>query len=120
MRFAQAVSVAEGFGIPGAIPTTANNPCDLSVGDSGSFETDGVANKENVVRFVHLEDGWQAAYVKFNRILAGRSLVYPLTMTLAEMGLRYSGGDPNWSANVAKELGVSTETTLADLALSST
>lgn len=118
VRFAGAVAKAEGYGIPGAIPTLANNPCDLTTGDSGSFETDGVMNKENVVRFVHLDDGWQAAFVKFNRIFAGRSLVYPLTMTLREMGIKYSGGRPEWAVNVARELGVSQDITLADLALS--
>lgn len=116
IKFAQAVSKAEGFGIPGAIPTVANNPCDLTAGDAGSFETDGTANAEGVVKFVRLEDGWSAAYIKFNRIFAGKSAVYPLSLTLAEMGLKYSGGDPNWSKNVASELGVLETTSLQVIA----
>jgi hypothetical protein len=114
IEFAKAVSVAEGFGRPGKIPTIANNPCDLELGDAGSFRTDGTLG-EGIAKFVELSDGWQAAYHKFNRILSGRSAVYPLTMTLAAMGLKYSDGDVNWAKNVGAELTVPVSMTLAEI-----
>ena len=114
IRLANAIKVAEGS------PPEWGNPGSLKSGDSGGFQLNGLGNAEGVVKFVNAEDGWNALCMKLNRILAGKSLVYPLTMTLAEMGLKYSGNDPNWSINVARELGVSQDITLADLAISNT
>jgi hypothetical protein len=116
LKFAKVISVAEGFGQPDAIPTKANNPGDLTAGDAGGFQTTGVMNKEGVVRFANLSDGWLALYVKVNRILEGHSSAYPLSLTLEQMGLKYSGGDPNWSKNVANYLGINEGITLAELA----
>ncbi len=116
LKFAKAISVAEGFGQPEAIPTLGNNPGDLTGGDTGSFQTMGVMNAEGVVRFTNIDDGWTALYMKVNRMLSGKSLVYPLTLTLEQVGLKYSGGDPNWSKNVAEYLGVPEKTTLAEIA----
>ncbi len=113
LKFAHAISVAEGFGPPGNLPTRANNPGDLTGIDKGSFATNGTANKEGVWNFVNLVDGWSALYLKVDRILRGASKVYPLTMTLEEMGTRYAGvGKPEWAINVAKDLGVPVTMTL--------
>lgn len=114
LRLANAIRIAENS------PIEWNNPGSLKSGDAGGFQLNGVGNAEGVVKFVNADDGWDALCVKINRILAGRSLTYPLSMTLAEMGMRYSGNDPNWAVNVARELGVSQDITLADLALSNT
>lgn len=115
VRIAQAIAKAEGFGIPGAIPTLANNPGDLTAGDAGSFPTLGTMNEEGVIHFANLADGWTRLYVKVTRMLGGQSAVYPLTMTLEQVGLKYSGGDPNWATNVAAALGVSVTITLQEL-----
>lgn len=116
LKVAKAFSVAEGFGDPDAVPTRANNPGDVTGADANGFQTNGVVNKEGVVRFVNLVDGWEALYVKVNRMLSGKSYVYPLTMTLEQVGMKYSGGDVNWAQNVADYLGVPTTTTLTQLA----
>jgi len=116
VKLAKAIAQAEGFGPPKAIPTLGNNPGDLTGSDAGTFATLGVMNAEGVVRFTNLADGWTALYIKCNRMLSGKSLIYPLTLTLAQVGMKYSGGNPAWSRNVAAALGVPETTTLAQLA----
>lgn len=109
IRLAKAIKVAEGS------PLEYNNPGDLTGVDRGSFPVLGTANTEGVWKFVNAEDGWNALCLKLARIFAGHSTIYPLTMTLAEMGLKYSSGDPNWSKNVATALHVPETITLQDL-----
>ena len=116
LKLAKAIAHAEGFGLPDAIPTRANNPGDLTGADAGSFRTMGTMNPEGVLHFVDVADGWQALYIKVNRMLSGKSLVYPLDMTLERVGLRYSGGKPEWASNVAEYLGVPVTATLQELA----
>ena len=110
LKLAKAISVAEGS------PPEWNNPGDLTGVDAGSFPTCGYGNKEGVWKFLNNADGWTALYVKLNRMLAGQSRIYSLDMTLEDVGLKYSGGDPNWAVNVARELGVPVTTTLRDIA----
>ena len=111
-KLAYAISKAEGFGTPGAIPTTANNPGDLTF--AGGFPTQGFANAERVLKFVNLADGWQALYHQCDLMLSGKSHVYQLTDTLAGVAMKYAN-DPNWGVNVAAALGVPVTTTLAEL-----
>lgn len=116
-RFAQAIAFAEGYGVVGAVPTRANNPGDLTddldVGH-GFIETSGPMGAKITV-YGTVTDGWTALYKKVGRMLNGASLVYTLDMTIMEVGLKYAG-DPDWSENVARRLGVDTQTTLAQLA----
>lgn len=111
-KLAWAISKAEGFGTPGAIPTTANNPGDLTFADG--FPTEGRANSEGVLKFVNLADGWQALYHQCDLMLSGKSKVYQLNDTLADVAIKYAH-DPNWGVNVAAALGVPVTTTLAEL-----
>lgn len=87
-------------------PPIWNNPVSLTKADAGSYPLTGGENSEGVVQFVNSADGINAAMVKLNRILSGKSKTYPLSMTIEEMGLLYSGGDPNWPKNVALFLGL--------------
>ena len=48
-------------------------------------------------------------------MLSGRSHVYKLTDTLADVGFKYADGDANWAKNVAEYLGVPESTTLQQL-----
>jgi hypothetical protein len=118
LKLAKAISVAEGFGVPGAVPTRANNPGDLTGTDCGSFQTSGKANAEGVWIFTNLADGWEALYLKVNRMLAGKSAIYHLGDTIETLAGKYTGGDnaEAWAANVAAFLGVTVTTTLAELA----
>jgi len=117
LQLAKAISVAEGFGVEGSIPTRANNPGDLTGADGGGFVTRGTANAEGVLIFLKLEDGWQALHVKVERMLAGKSAIYHLTDTLEDLARKYTGGDnPDaWAKNVATYLGVETSTTLQQI-----
>lgn len=110
LRLAKAISVAEGSN------PAWNNPGDLTGADAGAFQTCGVANSEGVLKFVNAEDGLQALYIKVNRMLAGRSKMYPITMTIADVGYKYADKKPEWAKNVAAFLGVPETTTLAELA----
>lgn len=90
----------------GAIPTTSNNPGDLEIGDQGS----GTVSGKTI--FSSIEDGWNALTNQVSKMLYGGSSVYNPSMTIAQAGQLYSGGDPNWANNVATSLGVSVDTPL--------
>jgi len=108
--FANAIAYAEGYGIPGAIPTVANNPGDLVI--PGWQPTLGSAG---IAVFDSVEYGWSRLYRQIALIIKGDSSYYRLSMSLADMGRIYAGGDPNWARNVASYLGVSTATTLGQV-----
>jgi hypothetical protein len=93
-----------------------NNPGDLTGMDSGQFQTNGFGNSEGVWKFVNIDDGWTALFMKINRVFSDKSSIYPLTMTLEQFGTRYSGGDPNWGRDAGQLLGVPETITMAQLA----
>jgi hypothetical protein len=95
--FARAVAKAEG-----AKPEL-NNPGDIK--DSSG----------QIAQFGSMEEGERRLRGQLRAMVSGSSAYYKPDMTLAQAGLIYSGGDPNWSKNVAKELGVTEDTKLADL-----
>lgn len=108
--FADAVARAEGFGIPGAIPTLANNPGDLALGDLG-YGTLG----NNISIFPSTQAGETALQNQINAMANGTSKYYSPNETLAQAGSTYSGGS-SWATNVAKFLGIPTSATLAEAA----
>lgn len=114
--FATAVAHEEGFYIAGSVPQRANNPCDLTDdGDVGcGFVQTAGAMGAKITIYPNVEAGWQAAYKKFGRMLNGASEVYLLSMTIQQVGMKFSG-DANWGKNVATRLGVTDQTTLATL-----
>lgn len=103
-NFARAIASAEGYGIPGAVPTVANNPGDLKLG--GDTMNGGISI------FASVEEGWSKLYRQLALIVSGSSNYYNLDMSIAEMGRIYAGGDENWSTNVARYLGVSRDAKL--------
>lgn len=103
-----AIAVAEGFYAAGSVPQQANNPGDLELGSQGY----GTIGGKTI--FASLSAGWEALYNQVYLILSGKSQYYNPSQTIAQMGLTYSGGDPNWAANVAATLSVTPDTTLAD------
>lgn len=115
-RFAKAIAKAEGFGMPGTIPTDANNPGDLTDdGDIGLgfYESEGIGATE-ITRYATEADGWAALERKVLKMLSGRSEVYHLTDTIFQVGMKYAKS-ANWGVNVAADLGVSPQTTLAEI-----
>lgn len=107
--FGQAIANAEGFGKENAIPTRANNPGDLAIGDLG-YGTLG----SGITIFPSLEAGVQALENQVARMTGQKSSsVYNPDMSIAQAGSLYANGDPSWAANVAKYLGLSPTDTLA-------
>jgi hypothetical protein len=121
VQLAQAIARAEGFGVPGAIPTRGNNPGDLT--RAFGFQTAGTLNKEGVLQFVNLADGWNALYAIVAYWLGGSDSLYPLSLTIEQVAGNYvdgpnaagfSTGAENWSNSVANSLGLSVTNTLQD------
>lgn len=108
LKLAKGISVAEGSN-----PTWAN-PGDMTI--SLGFPNFGPQNADGVLKFENVADGWHVLYHQCWLMLTGKSEVYHLTDTLAQVGLKYSNGDPAWGQNVADYLGVPETTTLAQIA----
>jgi hypothetical protein len=107
---AQAIAKAEGFGIPGAVPTRANNPGNLKLG-APTLERTGITV------FKTPAEGWAALERQIKLILSGQSAHYNAGMTIAQMGAKWApSGDNNitgaWASNVARALGVPTSATI--------
>jgi hypothetical protein len=106
---ANAIANAEGYGVPGAIPTVANNPGSLAIGDIGY----GTMGSAGITVFPTLADGQAALNSQVNSILSGNSSYYSPDQTISQIGQTYSGSsNGNWANNVAKYLGVTPSTTL--------
>lgn len=93
--FARAIAFAEGYGVPGAIPTVRNNPGDLKLPSSGGA----------ITTFASAVEGWAALYRQLDLIVTGRSNVYTIGMTIGEMARRYTATEQTiWTGNVVKYL----------------
>lgn len=106
---AYAIGRAEGFGIPGAIPTRANNPGDLELGDIGF----GVLG-QGITIYPTLKQGIEALYRELDLIFTGKSKEYSMFMTFSQMAVVWTGNDNpvGWAETVSKSLGVLPDTTL--------
>jgi len=93
LAFAQAISVAEGYGIAGAIPTVRNNPGDLKL-SAGQITT-----------FATPAEGWEALYHQLELMRDGTSRYYGPGMTLAEAGRIWTATEQSaWLANVIRAM----------------
>lgn len=106
---AKAIARAEGYFSEGSLSARANNPGDLKLGDLGH----GMIEGKTI--FPDGDSGWKHLSDQIRHMLSGNDKLWPHTMTLADAGLKYSGGDPAWAGNVAKELGVYPGITLGQL-----
>lgn len=114
-QLAIAISKAEGFGVPNALPTRCHNPGDLELGNKG-WGTD--AGK---TIFPDDETGWNALYFECALMLAGlqslhRSHVYNVSQNFFQVARLWTGGDnaAAWARTVAQNCGVRPEQTLDD------
>ena len=110
-RMAQAIAVAEGFYDGDTAPRRANNPGSLKVG--APYEP--TAGGQGITKFPTAAAGWSALRAQLQRIVDGRSAYYTLSSTVSQMGLTWSGGDPNWAVNVAGALNIAPSTQLAEV-----
>jgi hypothetical protein len=109
---AQAIAAAEGYGPAGNIPTKANNPGDLCMGDQGQ----GVITSsggEKITVYSSAQAGWNALYNQINLWINGGSRYYNVNMTWVQIGATWAGPGTPWAANVAAALGVDPNSTLA-------
>jgi hypothetical protein len=92
---ARAIARAEGYGIPGAIPTERNNPGDLKLPSSdGAIST-----------FATPAEGWRALRRQLRLIAENRSAHYRPTMTIADMASVWTTTESAaWTANVVASL----------------
>lgn len=108
----QAIAYAEGFYVQGSAPQRAHNPGAIKVpGWKGP-----VTGSEGISVFTSDDEGWYALRRQIDLIADGRSNVYSLGMTIDEMARRWTATDQSaWSSNVARSLGVSTNTKLSQV-----
>jgi len=105
--FANAIAQgAEGYGAKSTnLPTRSNNPGDL--GNTGTA----------IQGYATSADGWAALDHQVSLMFTGGSgTKYNPNMTIAQVGQKYATASAIWSKNVAGTLGVSPDTTLAQLA----
>jgi len=104
---AAAIAQAEGFNVPNTQPARLHNPGDLTDPDTGQLRT-----------FSNDADGYAALYNQVRLMLTGQSRIYTLDMSLAQVAVIYTGNDnpAGWARTVANALGVSTSTTLGQIA----
>jgi hypothetical protein len=115
LQLCQGIAKAEGYGVPGALPTRCNNPGDLEIGDVG------LGTEEGKTIFPSAVAGWNALYRECGLMLAGeqsahRSHVYTLDMNFLQVAQKYTGNDDpaGWADNVARFCGVAATSTLGD------
>ena len=116
-KLSEAIADEEGFYVEGSVPQRANNPLDITdegnIGN-GIISTSGPAGA-GITIYSTAAEGCDAGQRKLRRMLSGASEVYLLSMSIEEVGMKWSD-DPNWGKNVAAKLGVTPETTLPELA----
>ena len=102
VSIANAIANAEGFGVPGKIPTVRHNPGNLVAnGQIQTFATD--------------QDGWNALYNQVNLMISGQSAYYSPGMTWNQIAQSWTTTGPStWASNVASTLGVDPNSTLGD------
>lgn len=89
--FANAIASAEGFGVPGAVPTVRNNPGDLKLPSSAG----------EITTFSTPADGWEALYRQLDFIRTGGSAYYRPDMSVAEVAYVWTATQQNeWLTNV--------------------
>ena len=114
---ARAIARAEGADQASTAPDRYNNPGDLSRGDEHGqnvSEYQTLPDGEVEMVFASKQDGWQALYSKLANIAAGLSATYSPRMTWLDVGRKWAGNSAVWSANVARELGVSPAATFGE------
>jgi hypothetical protein len=112
-KLAQAIASAEGFFSPGSRPARNHNPGDMTrdliakaVGVDGPF-----------VVYATDADGWANLYAQINLWLSGHSEYADPSSSIADLATFYTTTQQSaWAVNVANHLGVSTDTSIGEIA----
>jgi hypothetical protein len=110
----EAIAKAEGFGVKGSVPTRYHNPGDIRASRGVKYPGQIGLNAHGYVIFKSDRYGWDAMQSQLDKIVAGSSRFYSVNMTLLQLAKRYATS-PIWVKNVAKNLGVNPNTTLAEI-----
>jgi len=98
---AQAIAHAEGFGVPGAVPTRAHNPGDLKIPNWKG----PITGNENISVFSDDETGWERLYHQLDLIVTKKSHVYNLKMTFIDFANKWTTTEQSfWLDNVMLKL----------------
>lgn len=115
---AGAIAQAEGYGLPNAIPTLANNPGNIEAGDVGNGTLQAAQNQQITV-YNSLADGASALENLLSNAVNGNSSLYSPSMTLSQFGSMYSSGstsgNPVYGNLLGKILGVDPSTTISQI-----
>ena len=112
---AQAIATAEGYGPSNNVPTIANNPGDLELGNIG-YGTTAASGGQQITNFPTADAGWAALENQITKMATGGSSAgYTPSMSIAQVGQLYSGGSSAWANNVASSLGVDPSTNFASV-----
>src|SRR4030095_6104140 len=89
-----------------------NNPGNLTIDLTGT----GIGFDGPFVKYATASDGWEALKKQVSKMIDGSSAYYNVSMTIAQIASIYTATQQTeWASNVASRLGVSPNTTLADL-----
>jgi hypothetical protein len=110
----KAIAKAEGYGVKGAIPTRYHNPGDIRASRGVKYPGQVGLNKHGYAIFKNDCFGWAAMQGQLDKIINGESRFYSVNMTLRQLAKLYATS-PLWVKNVAKNLGVTPNTTLAEI-----
>ena len=110
----EAIAKAEGFGVRGTLPTRYHNPGDIRASKGVHYPGQVGINKHGYVIFKNDAAGWAAMQNQLDKILNGESKFYSVNMTLRQLAKKYATS-PIWVKNVAKNLNVTPNMTLAEI-----
>lgn len=114
-QFAHAIARTEGFYTKRTIPNRYHNPGDLKIMARGEKYAGqvGIGKAKHVI-FRNDAVGYAALYHQIDKMLSGDSKFYTQEMTLLQIGKLYAKNSRLWAKNLAKNLGVSPNTTLEE------
>lgn len=119
-EIAEAIAVSEGYYASGehdghSLPYLLNNPGALK---KPALQASVLPTWKDtgLIVFPSTAMGWAALRHQVRLMLTGASSVYRPTDTLLGVAIKYADGDEHWGGNVAAQLGIGPDATLAELA----
>ena len=113
-KLAHAIAKAEGFGTRNAKPTRLHNPGDIRARRGNAYPGQVGVDKQGYAIFKTDHAGWAALEGQIEKIITGASRFYNVNMTLAQISRSYATSSI-WVKNVAKNLGVTPDTSLFEI-----
>ncbi len=113
-KLAHAIAKAEGFGARNAKPTRLHNPGDIRARCGNAYPGQVGIDKQGYAIFKTDRAGWAALEAQIDKIVVGASRFYSVNSTLRQLGRGYATSSI-WARNVAKNLGVTPDTSLFEI-----